>query len=932
MLLTADFAVFKTLFFITKLLIHAEMRKKILSSLMFLLFAGYLSAQCNGNEVEVRVEISTDNWGEETFWTLSDLLGTTVLQGGQGGVYGDFDTFSDSVCIAAGDCYFFEIYDTYGDGILDPYGYKLYVNEQLVSSGANDIGNYAIAAVNCQDSCGLVLNALQDFQQHLNGSITLNNSELGLLKNLFARFPKCLAQSESVILLAKNVIATYDAQNGALFTTPQTQNGISRDPAAQPGLALERAMLALQQGVFDGVFTPEVYAAYPHLIKGWKFNSCTNFPGYVDPPADSSLSRSVLIRANFEDPHGVNPYFDINFERMQHALRPTGLYLSPGSVAVISVPDSLVGRDYWVRVGSHDWDLTERPTAYRLDRISRRFPVNSNTIEVFNPMGGAISVLVPYGADEGIVTVGVRNGVQAPFFSLKSFDETTNFNAELSKPGPWAVFESDNVMYTIPKHSIVPGQYDLKKTLQDWETALRGMNSILARQIIPDKHNMYMIADVDIRTGVYSIGYPMSNTPLRYTDVPGPAYFINGPGPDDEVNFHESGHALAISKFPGEEEALVNFPYIMALNYGLNVDLNEAVKYSFVPNTFDIDKTATHRMVSNTFGVERDISNTEDDEVRYQHRGYGHYFEIVNVLGWCPLRNFWRQEFLDIENGFEYGIYQDIDGRILRMSVAAQADLRPLFHVFGVVPEDPGALQDTLEQIGIPPSRAIYDRLQAYLDLIPEDNSAFVSYALSVYPNLYTDGPTDNPKYGVGWHYLKSLSYNAAEAQDRTAKLQSIIALYYPDGAPSGQGSPDVCCLLDTIQISLVNEAVVVTGGVEPLNISEEINGNTKTVTVLDFDGCTSTAQFVLSSVAEKAVPALRVYPNPASTEVYMEIEASDKQIARVQIISLGGQVVGTYHNTKPVLDISALTAGMYMLHIELSDGLVLHQRLAVLR
>ena len=154
----------------------------------------------------------------------------------------------------------------------------------------------------------------------------------------------------------------------------------------------------------------------------------------------------------------------------------------------------------------------------------------------------------------------------------------------------------------------------------------------MAREIVSDKHNMYMIADIAIRHHAYSIGYPMSNTTLRYTNVPGPAYFLNGPGPDDEVNFHESGHALAMTKFPGEGEALVNFPYIMAMNYGLNEDLNQAVKYSFVPNTFDIDRTATHRMVSNTFGAERDISNTTNDEVRYQHRGYGHYFEIVNIL------------------------------------------------------------------------------------------------------------------------------------------------------------------------------------------------------------------------------------------------------------------------------------------------------------
>lgn len=909
------------------------MKRLRLICFLLTVLTGSSFAQCGMNEVEVKVEITTDPYGNETYWTLTDLTGTVILQGGQGGVYQNNTSYLDSICVLADGCFFFKIYDTYGDGIFAPNGYRLYVNEILVSSGADDIKSYAAVTASCPNACSMTLDALNDLHAHINGTITLNAGELTLIRNIFVQFPDCLAENESVILLCKSVVEDYDNQIGALFTTPNTQNGFSKNPVSAPGLEVERAMLALQQGIFDQVFTPEVYADYPQHIDGWKFNSCYSFPGYVNPPADSSASHSMLIRANFEDPDGMNPYYAINFEGMEHALRPTGLYLSPGSVVSVTVPDSLVGQDYWVRVGSHDWDLTERTRFMRLDRISRRFSIDSTTIEVFNPLGGAISILVPYGADDGIVEVSVRNGVEAPFFSLKSFYETPDFNAELSKPGPWAVFETDNVMYTIPKHSIVPGEYDLKQTLQDWETALRGVNSILARQIIPDKHNMYMIADLDIRFGAYSIGYPMSNTPLNYSDVPGPAYFINGPGPDDEVNFHETGHALAISKFSGEVEALVNFPYIMAMNYGLNTDLNEAVNYSFVPNTFDIDKTVTHRIVSNTFGSERDISNTTTDEVRYQHRGYGHYFEIVNMLGWCPLRNFWKQEFIDFENGINHGINdQNIDGRIIRMSVAAQADLRPLFHVFGILPQDSIALQDTLAQIGILPSLTIYNRLQDYFDLIPKDKTEFINYALSVYPNLYTDGPTENPDYGVGWHYLKSLTYDAAEAQNLTDILQTIINLYYPNGEPAGNGNPDVCCLLDTLNINLVNEAVIVTGGVEPYDISIDTTGNVKTVTVVDFDGCASTVQYTLSGLSEENLKGISIFPNPASTEIHIDLTGGANPIERLQIVSINGQTLKHYQNNDRTIDISALSEGVYILQIDLADGAQINKRVLILR
>lgn len=889
---------------------------------------------CDQNQIELRVEIDTDAYGGETYWTISDLNNNVVLEGGQNGAYGNYLSYADSVCAPIDGCYFFEIWDTFGDGILAPGGYRVYVDEELASSGANDVGAYASATVHCPSACSMVEGALNELSTHINGINTLSEGELLGIRDIFFTFPECLASSEGMILLCKHVIEDFDNSAGPLFMTPSTEYGFSKDPAVNPGFGLEYAMVALQQGVFDEIFTPEVFAEFPQHLYQWKFNSCTNFPGDVAPPSDSTLSYPVLIRANFEDPDGMNPFFDINGDGTAHALRPTGLYLAPGSFGSISVPAEFVGQDFYVRVGSHEWDLSNKPLYKRLDRISKKFPILSTTVPIYNPLGGAISILVPFGANQGNVEVVVNNAVEAPFFSLKSFHQTEDFNAELEKPGPWAVFETDNVMYTVPKHSIIPGDNDLKQTLEDWETAVRGVNSIMAREIIPDKHNMYMIADVMIRGGAFSIGYPMSNSALNYIDVPGNIFFMNGPGPDDEVNFHESGHALAMSKFPGEIEALVNVPYIMAMNYGLGVDLNEAVNYSFGPNTFDIDKTATHRMVSNTFGLERDISNTTTDEVRYQHRGYGHYFEIVNMMGWCPLRNFWKQEYIDFQNGIDHGINeQDIDSRIIRMSEAAQADLRPLFHVYGILPQDQEAVQSAIEAAGIPSSPLVYNRLQEYFNLIPEDNAAFVDYALFIYPNLYTDGPNENPDYGVGWHYQKSLTYDAAEAQQRTSTLQSIIDLYYPDGEPTGNVDPDVCCLLDTMHVSIEDEEIIVTGGVEPYDISIDINGNVHTVTVVDYDGCESTLAYTVNSWSEeKMEEGLRIYPNPASTKIYIEWEESGEQIVSSRLISIDGQVLHHCQNADQILDISAIREGMYIVQIELASGVRINKRVLVLK
>jgi len=652
----------------------------------------------------------------------------------------------------------------------------------------------------------LLMAALCDLQGHITGAVPLSEAGLTQIKNTINIYADALPMNEALMAKAFEVMADYDAEIGPLFTTPSTSGGFSKDPDSAPGMEMERSMVALQQGLFDHVFTTEVFEATPQFVEGKVFNSCVNFPGQVDPPADATVVHTVPIRADFADPEGINPYFNINNDGTDHALRPTGTYLAPGTVVTIEVPESLVGGDFHVRVGVHEWDLTNKPLYKRLDRISKKFPIDSTVIEVFNPLGGAIAILVPYGADAGIVDVSVTNAVEAPFFSLKSFMTTADFGAEFAKPGPWAVFETDNVMWTIPKHSIVPGQHDLMQAMLDWDTALQAINTIMGRQLVSDKHDLYLIADVLIRGGAYSIGYPMSNTPLNYTQVPGSVYFIDGPGPNDEVTFHELGHAINMSMFPGETEALVNFPYVMALNFGLGEELNEAVMHSFVPNTFNIDRTAMHRMVSNSFGGQRDITNSTTNEVRYQHRGYGHYSEIVNLLDWCPLQAFWESENEDFLEGIEYS-NGDSDSRSLRMSKAAGEDLRPLFHVFGILPEDASALDAAYTAEGIVPSLAVYNRLQDYFGLIPTDNAAFVAYALTVYPNLYSDGPTSNPDYGVGWHYLKSLSYDAVEAAERTAILEDIIALYFPNGAPPA--NPDPCSLLPACPADLDDNGII---------------------------------------------------------------------------------------------------------------------------
>ena len=75
------------------------MKKLIVVSLVIVLFTNFSFAQCPTDEVEIRVDILTDNYGYENYWTLSYESGDVIMQGGQGGVYENFTNYSETACV-----------------------------------------------------------------------------------------------------------------------------------------------------------------------------------------------------------------------------------------------------------------------------------------------------------------------------------------------------------------------------------------------------------------------------------------------------------------------------------------------------------------------------------------------------------------------------------------------------------------------------------------------------------------------------------------------------------------------------------------------------------------------------------------------------------------------------------------------------------------
>jgi hypothetical protein len=224
---------------------------------------------------------------------------------------------------------------------------------------------------------------------------------------------------------------------------------------------------------------------------------------------------------------------------------------------------------------------------------------------------------------------------------------------------------------------------------------------------------------------------------------------------------------------------------VAVLAKGFGVDLDTAFGRSFDNEAISLDQAAIMWMVTENFrqGNPMDISNSERNEVRYQHRGYGKYVEIVRLFGWEALEGFWHSVQLDYLAGIEYPRNEDpTDSRILRMSKTAGADLTPLIHFWGVHPGDSAALRGAMTEAGLRPSPLIYDRLVHYRTLIPMSNADFAEHANTIYPRGTHEG--NNPLYGEGWYYTWLPKYDESHGVAAREALQSIINLYFPDGRP----------------------------------------------------------------------------------------------------------------------------------------------------
>jgi hypothetical protein len=136
----------------------------------------------------------------------------------------------------------------------------------------------------------------------------------------------------------------------------------------------------------------------------------------------------------------------------------------------------------------------------------------------------------------------------------------------------------------------------------------------------------------------------------------------------------------------------------------------------------------------------------------------------------------------------------------------------------------------------------------------------------------------------------------------------------------------------DMIVIDLLGNEVSVSGGFEPYNITIDTVDNIQTVTVIDGNGCQSIADFFYSNISEKDFENVRLFPNPTSSLLYLDLADVNSKVESLQLVSINGQLIRRYSKDNTVFDLSQIKNGLHILQIQLENGSLINKRILVLR
>ena len=170
---------------------------------------------------QVTLELLTDNWAEETSWEFKEV-GGAIIDAGSYNESDDNTTFIEAFDVAPENCYEFEIFDSYGDGICCEFGDGFYSltadnGEVIINGGEFEINEITEISVSEELSIGdSFLSSIYLYPNPTNSEVTLsiektNDSFSYSLYNTFGQLleEESFQTNKKVISVARYTAGIY---------------------------------------------------------------------------------------------------------------------------------------------------------------------------------------------------------------------------------------------------------------------------------------------------------------------------------------------------------------------------------------------------------------------------------------------------------------------------------------------------------------------------------------------------------------------------------------------------------------------------------------------------------------------------------------------------------------------------------------------------
>jgi len=543
-------------------------------------------------------------------------------------------------------------------------------------------------------NASLIKNAFTAMKDHITGTTPLTNLELE------THF-KTISDNYQL-----NDLSTYQAELYSFTSAYETayaplyQDGVTHLFDNMP--VLGRTLQLAQSHIFNTQYSASNVANMSGVI----FEHSEVIPGAVS----SNTVRVNNAIANVNGSYATDIAAEVHDQTF--VVRPTGYYAAPGDLVTITIPASAASKGLSVITGVHfrDMDYSAIGAINRFPDISNEFSLTSTTIQVANPFGGGIYLKVPDGTSVGWFDMTITNAVKSPYFSYRSGKQTSvsDWLADVANTGaPWADFESDKFMFTIPVSYLV-NVSNPDAIMARWDAILDSWNVIGGRPTTRARAEFYTL-DTRLVTPAYGAGYPMV-IPLSEASA------VNGAGwnplnvvtaPPHATLSHEMGHnqlhptltmGTPYDQCHAIEAETVNHTLALATNnlvYGMTID--DAFRSSYSGKVTS-DEAAFDWIITNNFrnnlpmAYDNSVPMPDQDMLKYQFRGWAKYKDIAKLFGFATGIGKVNGEFYTAgqqQASFACPSRPYVVARdeyIKKASAALGVNMAPLFHFWGIVP------------------------------------------------------------------------------------------------------------------------------------------------------------------------------------------------------------------------------------------------------